>query len=161
MNAPRRRGICPGLSVPMPTGDGLLVRLRPTAPVTLDEMVGFCEAACRYGNGTIEISARGSLQVRGLTPRSAPLFASAVAALGIATHEGVPVIAGFDLITPVTTADVAGDLRRAIANAGLALSPKISIVVDGSGPLHLDALSADVRLRMAAPAYGPSFYPPR
>src|SRR6266849_2130121 len=89
-----RRGICPGLSVPMPTGDGLLVRLMPTAPVQLDAMVGFCEAARLYGNGTIEISARGSLQVRGLTPRSAPLFASAVAALGIATHEGVPVIAG-------------------------------------------------------------------
>src|SRR6266853_487581 len=65
MNAPRLRGICPGLSVPMPTGDGLLVRLRPTAPVPLDAMVGFCEAACQHGNGTIEVSARGSLQVRG------------------------------------------------------------------------------------------------
>jgi hypothetical protein len=96
MNAPRFRGICPGLSVPMPTGDGLLVRLRPTAPVPLDAFVGFCEAARRYGNGTIEVSARGSLQVRGLTPRSAPPFASALAELGIAAHEGVPVIAGFD-----------------------------------------------------------------
>src|SRR5260370_38559214 len=98
MNAPRFRGICPGLSVPMPTGDGLLVRLMPAAPVPPDALAGFCEAARRHGNGTIEISARGSLQVRGLTPRSAPLFASAVAELGIATHEGVPVIVGFDLI---------------------------------------------------------------
>ena len=73
MNAPRFRGICPGLSVPMPTGDGLLVRLRPTAPVPLDAVVGFCEAARQHGNGTIEVSARGSLQVRGLTPRSAAL----------------------------------------------------------------------------------------
>ncbi len=166
MNAPRLRGICPGLSVPMPTGDGLLVRLRPTAPVPLDAMVGFCEAACQHGNGTIEVSARGSLQVRGLTPRSAPPFASAVAGLGVATHEGVPVIAGFDLISQENTADVAGELRRAIANARLALSPKISIVVDGGGPLHLDALSADIRLRRAAPAQrtrfrSPRFYPPR
>jgi precorrin-3B synthase len=161
MNAPRVRGICPGLSVPMPTGDGLLVRLRPTAPVPLDAMVGFCEAARRYGNGTIEVSARGSLQVRGLTPRSAPLFASAVADLGIAAHEGVPVIAGFALISQVYAADVAGELRRAIANARLALSPKISIVVDGGGSLHLDALSADIRLRAAAPAQGHGFYLPR
>jgi precorrin-3B synthase len=47
---------------------------------------------------------------------------------------------------------VAGELRRAIANARLALSPKISVVMDGGGPLHLDALSADIRLRAAAPA---------
>jgi precorrin-3B synthase len=145
----------------MPTGDGLLVRLRPTAPVPLGAMVGFCEAARQYGNGTIEVSARGSLQVRGLTPRSAPLFASAIAELGIAAHESVPVIAGLDLLTQVNTADMAGDLRRAIANARLALSPKVSIVVDGGGSLHLDALSADIRLRTAAPAQGRGFYLPR
>ena len=161
MNAPGLRGICPGLSVPMPTGDGLLVRLRPTAPIPPDALVGFCEAARRHGNGIIEISARGSLQVRGLTPRSAPLFASAVAALGIATHEGVPVIAGLDLMKHVNTADVAAKLRSAIANARLALSPKISIVVDGGGQLHLDALTADLRLRVAEPAQGPRFDEPR
>jgi precorrin-3B synthase len=158
MNAPRFRGICPGLSVPMPTGDGLLVRLRPTAPVPLDAFVGFCEAARRHGNGIIEISARGSLQVRGLTPRSAPSFASALAELGIAAQEGVPVIAGFDPISQVNTAPLAGELRRAIANARLALSPKISVVMDGGGPLHLDALSADVRLRTADPARAPRFH---
>src|SRR5207248_2757261 len=91
MNAPHRRGTCPGLSVPMPTGDGLLVRLMPTEPVPLDAFVAFCEAARRHGNGTIEVSARGSLQVRGLTPPSAPLFAAVVAALEIAAHEGVSV----------------------------------------------------------------------
>src|SRR6267378_4505445 len=198
MNAPHFRGICPGLSVPMPTGDGLLVRLRPTAPVPLDAFVGFCEAARRHGNGTIEVSARGSLQVRGLTPRSAPPFASALAEL--ATQEGVPVIASLDLMRAdllpsplwggvggggremwhfsaprrdpppqpsptrgegVDAADVVGALRRAIANARLALSPKISIVVDGDGPLHLDALSADIRLRRAAPAQRPRFRSPR
>src|SRR5262252_7726152 len=117
MSAPHVRGICPGLSVPMPTGDGLLVRLMPTAPVHLDAMIGFCEAARRHGNGTIEISTRGSLQVRGLTPRSAPLFASALAELGIAAHEGVPVIGSFDLQGGVNTADVTAALRRVIADA--------------------------------------------
>jgi cobaltochelatase CobN len=208
MNASRRRGACPGLSAPMPTGDGLLVRLMPAEPVPLDAFVGFCEAARQHGNGTIEISARGSLQVRGLTPHSAPLFASAIAELGIVSHEGVPVIAGFDpairrapgsvipgrhrqVASPesitlgqrlwipgsrksaprndaeydskfknvelVNIADTAAELRRALADAGLALSPKVSVVVDGGGPLHLDALSADIRLRAVGPAQLPRF----
>src|SRR5215831_13101230 len=87
-----------GATISMPICDGLLVRLMPTEPVPLDAFVGFCEAARQHGNGTIEISARGSLQVRGLTPHSAPLFAAAVAELGIVVHEGVSVIAGLDPI---------------------------------------------------------------
>lgn len=145
MTALGRRGVCPGLSAPMPTGDGLLARLIPTAPVPLDAMAGLCEAARRHGNGTIEISARGSLQVRGLTPRSAPLFAAAVADLGIAVQEGVPVIAGID---DDAAERLSAELRRAIANTRLALSPKVSVVVDGGSPQHLDGLSADVRLRV-------------
>ena len=151
MNPPHVRGVCPGLSAPMLTGDGLLIRLMPAAPIRLDAMVRFCEAARRHGNGTIEISARGSLQVRGLTPHSASLFASAVAELGITTYEGVPVIAGFDF---AGAADVAADLRRAIADAQLVLSPKVSVVVDGGGRLHLDALTADIRLRATEPHQG-------
>jgi precorrin-3B synthase len=145
MTESRRRGACPGLSAPMPTGDGLLARLLPAAPVPLEAMAGFCEAARRHGNGIIEVTARGSLQVRGLTPHSAPLFADDVAALGVGAQERVPVIAGFD---DGAAGLLATQLRRAIAAAGLALSPKVSIVVDGDGPLHLDALSADVRLRV-------------
>ena len=61
-----RRGACPGLSAPMPTGDGLLVRLMPTDSVVVADLLALCAAARRDGNGTIEITARGSLQVRGL-----------------------------------------------------------------------------------------------
>ena len=153
----RRRGACPGLSAPMPTGDGLLVRLMPGAPISLDAMAGLCEAARRHGNGIIEITARGSIQVRGLTPDSAPLFAAAVADLGIDAQDGVPVIAGFD---DRSVDLLAADLRHAIADARLALSPKVSVVVDGSGPLHLDQLSADVRLLAGASAVGTGFQAP-
>ncbi len=156
----RRRGVCPGLSAPMPTGDGLLARLLPIGPIHCNAFIDLCEAAGRHGNGTIEISARGSLQMRGLTPISAPLFASAVSALGIPASEGVSVIAGPlipDADPMVDTAAVAAALRRAIAERRLVLSPKVSIVVDGGGSLHLDSLSADVRLR-AAGSRRPSFH---
>ena len=90
MNAPQRRGACPGLSAPMLTGDGLLVRLSLTDSIALDALREICAAARRHGNGTIEITTRGSLQVRGLTARSADAFADAVAAH---TTSGVPLSA--------------------------------------------------------------------
>ena len=68
MNAPLRRGACPGLSAPMPTGDGLLVRFVPADAMPLDAFIALCAAARAHGNGIVEVTARGSLQVRGLTP---------------------------------------------------------------------------------------------
>jgi precorrin-3B synthase len=144
MNAPHRRGACPGLSAPMPTGDGLLVRLMPTAPIALDCFIVLCEAARAHGNGTIEVTARGSLQMRGLTALSAPLFASAVAAQDIAANDGVQVIAD---PLPDDAGALAASVRDAIAAAELALAAKVSVVIDSGGRLHLDALAADVRLR--------------
>ena len=154
MSAPRRRGACPGLSVPMPTGDGLLARLMPTGPVRLDAFRALCASARRHGNGTIEVTARGSLQVRGLSESSAPLFAAEVGRLAIDLQDGVPVLAGplagAD-VAPVDPAGIAAKLRRALRSSPLALSPKVSVVVDGCGGLHLDAVSADIRLRATEP----------
>ena len=71
------RGACPRLAAPMATGDGLLARMVPAGPIGIDAFAALCAAAQTYGNGLMEISARGSLQVRGLNPDSAPLFACA------------------------------------------------------------------------------------
>jgi precorrin-3B synthase len=147
-----RRGACPGLSSPMQTGDGLLVRLRPTGTVPLDAFAKLCAAARTFGNGIVEITARGSIQIRGLDAASAAHFAAAVGTLGIAAEDGVPVhtnsLAGLDPHEVLDAGAVATDLRRALADQKLAarLSPKISVTVDGSGALNLDRLSADVRL---------------
>jgi precorrin-3B synthase len=144
----------------METGDGLLVRLLPVAPISLDAFIGLCEAARTHGNGTMEISARGSLQVRGLTPLSAPRFAGAVAALAIDLCEGVSILADPLPDDPAALIDansIAAALRRAVAGAGLSLAPKVSVVVDGGGRLSLDALFADIRLRAMATTEGPRF----
>lgn len=153
MNAPMRRGVCPTLATPMQTGDGLLARLNPVASgLSPDQLVGLCQAAVRHGNGIVEITARGSLQVRGLTAASTQLLAAEVDALGIEVRSGVPVetgpLAGLD---PSETADprlLAARLRDAIADAGLEkwLGPKVSVVVDGGGHSALDLVAADVRL---------------
>lgn len=152
MNAPLRRGVCPSLSAPLQTGDGLLVRMRPIGPVPLAAFDKLCVLAAAHGNGIIESTTRGSIQVRGLTTASAPRFAAEVAALGIAAEDGIPVLtnplAGLaEEIIDLTAS--AADLRRALAHRELAArqSPKISVALDGGGAFDLEALTADVRLR--------------
>lgn len=154
MNAFSRRGACPALAAPMQTGDGLLVRLNPVAGgLSPKSMIGLAESALRHGNGIMEVTARGSLQIRGLTPDSARLLATEVDALGIAVRTGVPVetgpLAGIDPYEIADPRPLAERIRVAVEEAGLTprLGPKVSLVVDGGGQLMMDALTADVRLK--------------
>jgi precorrin-3B synthase len=142
----------------MATGDGLLARLLPAGPIPLDALIKLCEAAHLHGNGVIEISARGSLQVRGLDPVSAPLFAEIVAALGIELCESVPVLVDLlpgDPSVLIDARPLAAALRRAIAESRLELAPKVSVLIDGGGRIGLDALRSDIRLRAFAASEGP------
>ena len=154
MDLSMRRGACPGLSVPMATGDGLLARLTPAGTtIALDAFAGLCGAARTHGNGIVEITSRGSIQVRGLSAASAPLFAAEVASLGIEASDGIPVL--IDPLAGLTDADIfdahvlAAPLRKALAAAPYAsrLSAKVSIAIDGGAALHLDGLMADIRMR--------------
>jgi precorrin-3B synthase len=150
---PPRRGVCPGLSRPLSTGDGLLVRILPIGTIALDAFAALCALARTYGNGIIEITARGSIQVRGLSADSAPRFADAVAALGIAADDGVPILcnplAGLDAAEIFDASAFAAALRYAVAQQsfGSRLDPKVSIVIDGGAPLGLARVAADIRLR--------------
>jgi precorrin-3B synthase len=160
---PYRRGACPGLSAPMPTGDGLLARLLPRGTIALAAFAALAQAARIHGSGVIEVTSRGSIQIRGLSETSAPQFAEAIAALDIAADDGVPVLgnplAGLDAEEIFDSAPLAGELRRRIVQSGLAarLSPKVSVAIDGGGALGLDTVTADIRLR-AEKAYGPAAF---
>jgi precorrin-3B synthase len=150
---PSRRGVCPGLSHPLATGDGLLVRMLPIGTIALEPFAALCALARSYGNGIIEITARGSIQVRGLSAHSAPEFAAEIAALGIAAEDGVPILcnplAGLDAAEIFDATALAAALRRVVTQQSLAgrLDPKISIVVDGGAPLNLAHVAADIRVR--------------
>lgn len=148
-----RRGACPALSAPMLTGDGLLVRLNPVAgEISPTALIGLCQSALRHGNGIVEVTARGSIQIRGLTTDSAALLAAEVDALGIAVRTGVPVdtspLAGIDPTEVADPSPLAEAIRAAISEANLAprLGPKVSVVVDGRGQIDLVAIIGDVRL---------------
>jgi precorrin-3B synthase len=162
MSAALRRGACPALSAPMPTGDGLLIRLSPVSGgLSPKSLIGLCESAARHGNGVVEVTARGSLQFRGFSASSAERFAADVDALGMAVRTGVPVevspLAGTDPAEIADPVPIAERIRQAVAAAGLErrLGPKVSVVVDGRGAVTLDSISADVRLTAEKSQGGP------
>lgn len=141
----------------MPTGDGLLVRLTSAGVLILPEaLIALCRAARSCGNGVIEITSRGSIQIRGLSEISAKRFAASVGEIDMGLSDDPRVLcdplAGLDPHEVLDASAIAADLRRAIAAApfALALAPKVSVIIDGAAALHLDAVAADVRLRARA-----------
>ena len=153
MTTALRRGACPSLSAPMQTGDGLLVRINPTfGSLEPRQLAGIAAAAARHGNGILEITSRGSLQIRGLHSASVASLAEDVTALGIEAGAGVSIgvgpLAGRDASETADPRPLAEDVRGMIAERSFSarLAPKMSVVVDGGGTLNLSGVLADVRI---------------
>jgi precorrin-3B synthase len=137
----------------MQTGDGLLARIISNEPIAIERLCALCEAAEAHGNGIIEVTQRGSLQVRGLSETSAASFAQIVSSLGIGADNTPPLLTsplfGIDAGEPFDSTTLVSHLRAAIQKGRPdleGLGPKVSVLVDGGGSLHLDAVPADIRL---------------
>ncbi|MGI4745691.1 MAG: precorrin-3B synthase [Janthinobacterium lividum] len=157
MNA-ATRGWCPSLYEPMQSGDGLLVRIKPSAS-RLDAVSAghVAEAALRHGNGMIELTNRGNLQLRGFSVASASMFAHEAVELGLAVADPgaerrrniqVSPLAGDDPDCDADTLAVARTLEAALITDGDLdrLPGKFGFAVDGGGALSLDSLRADITL---------------
>jgi len=136
------KGWCPGGVRPMPSGDGLLVRVRPwCGAFTLDQAKGLAEIAATLGNGHIDLTRRANLQIRGLREGDLPALHAALDRLGLLEDEAA---------RNVMVAPLAGPEARALAVAlGRAIPadapPKFGCLVD-DGPLSIVGERADVAL---------------
>lgn len=82
MTRTRDDDACPGALQVHQAADGALARLRiPGGMITATQLDVLAEAATEYGNGTIELTARGNLQLRGVTDADAVADAAAAAGL--------------------------------------------------------------------------------
>ena len=151
---PTAKGWCPGAHRAMPSGDGLLVRVRPRlARLTVVQAMGLCEAAQRLGSGLIDLTNRANLQLRGVMPRHHHAVIEALCGLGLldtdAAREAWPAIlaapcwqAGDD------TESIASELAARLGKLP-ALPPKFGFAVDAGPSLELTQASADVRIERA------------
>jgi len=154
------RGRCPRLLEPMETGDGLLVRI-PSRAVHLCAWAHMCRAARAYGNGTLEITRRGSLQIRGITTHSVSALVDELMRAGFEEPVGPIVLTtpwpDGDLASEIDTEAIAAELRADLRRQSWATSlhPKTSILIDAGSSLHFDAITFDLRLRFLKTDRGP------
>ncbi len=94
MTRTRDRDACPGALQVHQAADGGLARVRlPGGMIDATQLDALAEAASRFGAGTLELTSRGNLQVRGIRDESATYgLAEAVDAAGLLpspSHERV------------------------------------------------------------------------
>ncbi|MFE1600973.1 nitrite reductase [Methylobacterium sp. ID0610] len=146
-----RRGWCPGVARPMPTGDGLLVRVHPPAGIlTAAQARAVAEGARTGGNGLIDVTARGNLQIRGVTPETHAALNRQIDAAGLGDRRGDGGPQRLTLSSPLAALDP-GLLAviAAVEAAGRSvpgLPAKTLVVVEGEA-CGLGAVEADLRVR--------------
>ena len=156
-NQPRRRGTCPGVLAPMQVGDGFLLRVRvPAGVLPAEHARRIAELGDRYGNGLIDLSHRGNLQLRGIPADALEPVTDALREMGYvfddAASEAVRNVlcsptAGLDPTAAMDVRAVARTLDARLAtDTGLhRLPPKFGWLVCGGGIGHLAGSSTDVR----------------
>lgn len=148
------QGWCPGALRPMPSGDGLVVRIRPRmAHLTAAQLNGIADAAATHGNGIIELTARANVQLRGVTAHSHGPLIAALDALGLIdpdaqteSHRNVvlqPFWSGEE--TAALAAQLYGALRQ-----GADLPDKFGFALDDGALRVLADTSCDIRIERGA-----------
>jgi precorrin-3B synthase len=138
----------------MATGDGLLVRLHPLAGrLTATQARLVADAARKHGNGHLDITGRGNLQIRGVRDETYPALLALLERAGLAEPEGngplhPAVTSPLAWLDPHDRFDALA-LARAIKDRARridGLPAKFFMAVDGGGSMPLDAIGADLHL---------------
>lgn len=147
------QGWCPGALRPMLSGDGLVVRIRPDlGRLTPAQALGIAKAARAFGNGQIDLSARGNVQLRGVSDATHPALIDALAALGLIDADAEAEQRRNLLVTPFADAEtlaLAAQVQGALAQMP-ALPGKFGFAVDTGPAPVLSGITADIRVERAA-----------
>jgi len=151
------KGWCPGALQPMPSGDGLLVRVRPwCGAFERDAVRALADIAERLGNGHVDLTRRANLQIRGVRERDVPELQRVLRQHGLLDRDPAIEAGRNVMVSPLAGLDPAERDVRPIARelvellaadpALRGLSPKFGFLVDGGGAVSIAAERADVAL---------------
>jgi precorrin-3B synthase len=156
-DTPQIKGWCPGALRPMLSGDGWVVRVRPYAGrLRRAQADGLATLAAAHGNGMFDLSARGNIQIRGVTEASHTPLIEGLRAMSLvdanAEIEGRRNI----LVTPFwQTGDETEGFAAALIDAlaapdAPAVPGKFGFALDTGRQPVLQSASADIRLERDA-----------
>jgi precorrin-3B synthase len=151
------KGWCPGALRPMMSGDGLVVRVRPFGGrLRRAQADGIASLAAAHGNGILDISSRGNIQIRGVTQEKHGALIEGLRVMGLI--DATPEIESRRniLVAPFwqpgdETELLTAELTERLASAEAPDLPgKFGFAIDcGRAPVLQDA-SADIRLELDA-----------
>jgi precorrin-3B synthase len=146
------KGWCPSAWQPMQSGDGLVVRIKPRGGrIDAGQAAGIAGLAEQYGNGLIDLTSRGNLQIRGVSEEGHPSLIDGLAKLRLLDADPDIEARRNVLVTPFWTPDdevisIARDLERRLAVGPNGLPAKFGFSVDCRAERVLAGSSADVRI---------------
>lgn len=109
-----KKGWCPSARRPMRSGDGLLVRLRLScSKLNCAQAREIAALSQRHGNGEIDLTTRGGLQLRGVTDESYPELIASLAAADLIEATPEAEAARNVLVSPFAGLGGADDPRPA------------------------------------------------
>ncbi|MEL6294929.1 MAG: cobalamin biosynthesis protein CobG [Pseudomonadota bacterium] len=153
MSAPQVHGWCPSAYRPMMSGDGLVVRVRPwMGEINAAQIAALCNAAKSFGNGSIDLTSRANLQIRGVSEGDYPLLMDRLIEIGV-VHAN-PLIE--DRRTVIVTHDwIDGDLTHRLMTSLMDALPRLpelpaktGFALDTGRCSHLQSCSADFRIEL-------------
>ncbi len=157
MSAHEVRGWCPGALRPMMSGDGLVVRIRPFGGrLRRAQADGIASVAAAHGNGVLDVSSRGNIQIRGVKQDNHAALIVGLKGMGLI--DSTPEIESRRniLVTPFWSSSDDTEALAAMLTGALAatdapeLPSKFGFAVDtGRVPVLMDA-SADIRFELDA-----------
>jgi precorrin-3B synthase len=140
----------------MLSGDGYIFRLRLTNGVlSFARAKTFAALARRFGNGAFDLSARGNLQMRGISGADIEPLQQQLIALGLLDSDAraesvrnvVPSpLAGFDPTALLDARPLVVELETLLTSEKYFhdLPPKFGFSIDGGGALTLSGVAADI-----------------
>jgi len=142
------KGWCPSALRPMLSGDGWLVRLRPRmARLTARQATGLAKAARQYGNGLIDLTARGAIQLRGIGEANHPALIADLQALGLIDRLDQRIVVSPYWQPGDGTAEIVDALEMMFAAPGAPRLPdKFGFSIGLSRQSVLHRVAADIRI---------------